>query len=64
MSKIANIRDVLLMQKKELEGFNQKHYVQRNIELKELSEDIIKVIIGPRRAGKSFFTFKAAKENK
>lgn len=53
---MANIRDILLMQKKELEGFSQKHYVQRNIELKELSKDIIKVIIGPRRAGKSFFT--------
>jgi hypothetical protein len=49
MSKMANIRDGLLLQKKELEGFCQKHYVQRNIELKELSKDIIKVIIGLRR---------------
>ena len=57
---MANIRDILLMQKKELEGFSQKHYVKRNIELKELSKDIIKVIIGPRRAGKSFFTISDA----
>jgi hypothetical protein len=43
------------MQKRELENFAQKQYAPRLSKLKELDKDIIKVIIGPRRAGKSFF---------
>lgn len=52
---MPNIRDILISQKKELELFSRKKYVPRAVELKELNKDIIKVIIGPRRAGKSFF---------
>ena len=55
MNKMTNFRDVLLMQKRELENFNQKQYAPRLAQLKELDKDIINVIIGPRRAGKSFF---------
>jgi predicted AAA+ superfamily ATPase len=59
---MEKIRDVLLMQKRELEEFSQKKYVPRDIELKELNKDIIKVIIGPRRAGKSFFAIHELKK--
>ena len=52
---MPNFRDVLIMQKKELDLFSRKTYIHRNIKLNELDKDIIKVIIGPRRAGKSFF---------
>lgn len=54
MAKI-DIRDILLTQQKELETISKKQYVPRTAALKELDKDIIKVIIGPRRAGKSFF---------
>ncbi|MCK4761185.1 MAG: ATP-binding protein [Candidatus Aminicenantes bacterium] len=57
------IRDVLLLQKRELEHFSQKHYVPRDIELSGLHNDIIKVIIGPRRAGKSFFAIHELKKS-
>lgn len=52
---MANIRDILLTQQRELALLNQKQYIPRDVQLKELDKDIIKVIIGPRRAGKSFF---------
>ena len=48
------IRDALLLQKRELETRLKEDYVERQGDLK-LSQPIIKVIIGPRRAGKSFF---------
>lgn len=59
---MTNFRDVLLLQKRELENVNQKTYVLRNTALKELDKDIIKVIIGPRRAGKSFFAIHELKK--
>jgi predicted AAA+ superfamily ATPase len=49
------IRDILLIQKRELEKREKERYIERGEELKEIGKDIIKVIIGPRRAGKSFF---------
>jgi predicted AAA+ superfamily ATPase len=49
------IRDILLIQKRELEKKIIAGYVERDIELKGKGTDLIKVIIGPRRAGKSFF---------
>ncbi|MBM3309396.1 MAG: ATP-binding protein [Candidatus Altiarchaeales archaeon] len=48
-------KDVLLLQKKELEKKLKEEYVERDAEIREIKSDIIKVIIGPRRAGKSFF---------
>jgi predicted AAA+ superfamily ATPase len=59
---MTKIRDVLLTQKRELEEYGKKKYVPRDIELSELSKDIIKVIIGPRRAGKSFFAIHQLKK--
>ncbi|ODS41287.1 MAG: AAA family ATPase [Candidatus Altiarchaeales archaeon WOR_SM1_79] len=49
------IRDVLLIQKREIERRLKEEYVERDIDLKKFDNDLIKVIIGPRRAGKSFF---------
>ena len=49
------IRDILLLQKRELERMLKEKYVDRGIPLKKLSGSLVKVIIGPRRAGKSFF---------
>jgi len=49
------IRDVLLLQKRELKKKLKEEYIERKVILKNIDKDIIKVIIGPRRAGKSFF---------
>lgn len=49
------IKDAILAQKAELESKAQERYIQRDADASKLSKDIIKVIIGPRRAGKSSF---------
>lgn len=49
------IRDILLLQKRELEIRLKEEYVDRGVKLEKIKNDLIKVIIGPRRAGKSFF---------
>jgi len=59
---MPKFRDVLIMQKREIENLDQKPYVPRDVVLKELDKDIIKVIIGPRRAGKSFFAIHELKK--
>ena len=51
---LQEIKDILLLQKRELEARLREKYVKRKTELK-LNNNIIKVIVGPRRAGKSFF---------
>lgn len=48
------IEEILLIQKRELETKSKEKYVERDKKL-SLKNDLIKVIIGPRRAGKSFF---------
>ena len=49
------IKDILILQKRELEKSLKEKYIEREIKHVNLSSNIIKVIIGPRRAGKSFF---------
>jgi len=49
------IRDILLLQKREIEQRLQEPYVEREFDAKRGAHDLIKVILGPRRAGKSFF---------
>lgn len=49
------IRDILLLQKREIEQRLQEPYVERELDAKGGSHDLIRVILGPRRAGKSFF---------
>lgn len=48
------VRDILLLQKRELEARLGEKYVEKDAKIKE-SGNLIRVITGPRRAGKSFF---------
>nr|MCK4930146.1 ATP-binding protein [Nanoarchaeota archaeon] len=48
------IRDILIRQKRELENKYNEKYIERDVDTKKFDNDLIKVIIGPRRAGKSF----------
>src|SRR3989338_6659437 len=50
-----NVRDVLLLQKREVEEKKKELYIKRYAVLKEKNKNIIKAVIGPRRAGKSSF---------
>lgn len=59
---MQQLRDVLLLQKRELDNLYQKKYIPRDTELPELNKDVIKIIIGPRRAGKSFFSIFSLKK--
>jgi uncharacterized protein len=49
------IRDIVLSQRRELEHQLHEKYVSRDADFTAGSSDMIHVIIGPRRAGKSFF---------
>ncbi len=49
------IRDIVLNQKRELEERMLESYIPRNTRIATGYSDMIHVIIGPRRAGKSFF---------
>ena len=48
------VRDILLLQKRELEARLSEMYVEKEVKIKE-SGNLIRVVTGPRRAGKSFF---------
>ncbi len=50
------IKDIIILQKRELAEKLKELYVPREAEIKEIKSDLIKVIIGPRRAGKSLFS--------
>ena len=56
------IRDILLMQKRELETRLEEKCTERDISLKGIDNNLIKVITGPRRAGKSFFAIHTLKK--
>lgn len=62
---MSNIRNVLIQQKAELEKRFKEPYIERNTKLKTISasDNMIRVIIGPRRAGKSFFATHWLKKN-
>ena len=49
------LRDDLVLQKLELEKRLAESYVEREAQFRNLDSDLIKIVIGPRRAGKSFF---------
>lgn len=51
---LQEIKDRLILQKREIESRLKEKYIERKSSLK-LNNNLIKVIIGPRRAGKSFF---------
>ncbi|MBN1167834.1 MAG: ATP-binding protein [Methanospirillaceae archaeon] len=49
------IKDVILQQKTELNLRIQEPFIPRTAEIKNPQSKLIKIVIGPRRAGKSFF---------
>ena len=49
------IKDILILQKREFKNKIKELYINRKIDVKKLNAPLIKIIIGPRRAGKSFF---------
>src|SRR3989344_9435042 len=51
---LQEIKEILTLQKREIEVKLKESYIERSGNLK-LNNDLIKVIVGPRRAGKSFF---------
>ncbi len=50
------IKDIIILQKRELAQKLRELYISRDAEFKEIDSGLIKVIIGPRRAGKSSFS--------
>ncbi|MFH0971789.1 MAG: ATP-binding protein [Candidatus Micrarchaeota archaeon] len=58
----TSAKDAIITQKRELESKWQEKYVERSSKLKGLEADLIKVIIGPRRSGKSFFAMHALRK--
>ena len=53
---MANIvKDIIQVQKSEIEAGRAKAYVERDGVILDLNSALINVVIGPRRAGKSFF---------
>lgn len=49
------IKDILILQKREFKNRISDLYIPREVSFKKLNAPLIKVIVGPRRAGKSFF---------
>jgi len=57
------LRDIILLQKRELETRFQENYIERKISLPpDLETGLINVITGPRRAGKSFYATRMIRE--
>lgn len=59
---MSAIREALIYQKEELKRKLEQRYIQRDASINNIESDIIKVITGPRRAGKSFFAIHALQE--
>ena len=49
------VRDAVIQQKNEYESKREERYVDRSVTVSGLDNSLIRVITGPRRAGKSFF---------
>ena len=58
-------RNTLLRQKAELESRLKEPYIERDTNLRadSIKDDLVRVIIGPRRAGKSFFAIHWLRKN-
>jgi len=56
LSMLKMIQNIITGQKAEFERKFRESYVQRETVIKGLATDLISVVIGPRRAGKSFFS--------
>ena len=53
--RFLTVRDIILVQKRDLQRMVQELYIPRDTEIAGGESSLVKVIIGPRRAGKSFF---------
>jgi len=49
------LKNILILQKREFQNRINELYIDRKVNLKKLNAPLIKIIVGPRRAGKSFF---------
>lgn len=61
------IKTILLQNKLEMQEFYEDNYIERDnlsIATSEINSSLIKIIIGPRRAGKSTFAFLLLKDKK
>ncbi|NLE03206.1 MAG: ATP-binding protein [Crenarchaeota archaeon] len=58
------LRDVILNQKNELKRVQNETYIERDIEPFSFEHNLIKIVTGPRRAGKSFFILHTLKKTK
>ncbi len=54
---MINVKDRIIVQKREMEGKRKEPYIERSQALKGTGKNIVSVIMGPRRAGKSTFAF-------
>lgn len=52
---MVNLKDMLMVQKREIEARRKEQYIERGQALKGIEKNVINVIMGPRRAGKSTF---------
>jgi len=59
---VQEIKERIMLQKREIESKLKERYIERKQDLK-LNSNMIKVIIGPRRAGKSFFALHFLNKN-
>ncbi len=55
------LKDVIITQQGEVERHLRERYVERDVGALSLEHDLIKVVMGPRRAGKSFFVMHTLK---
>jgi len=53
------LQKIILSQKNEAELALSQKYVEREAKINGLGNNLVKVVVGPRRAGKSFFTLHA-----
>ncbi len=58
------VRDILLIQQRDLKRTIDELYIERVTEITGADSPLIKVIIGPRRAGKSFFAIHHLSHNR
>jgi len=57
------VKDAVLQQKRELDLRVKERYIPRDVVIRDTESSLVKIVIGPRRAGKSFFVTRYLMEN-
>jgi len=57
------VKDAVLQQKRELDLRIKERYIPRDVVIRDTESSLVKIVIGPRRAGKSFFVTRYLMEN-